>query len=84
MTILVTGGAGFIGGNLVIDWLGQHDETIINVDKVTMQATWKTSLACRAMCATFSCKATAPWWTAYLVKGRRSEGGAEAEMRGRI
>jgi dTDP-glucose 4,6-dehydratase len=33
--ILVTGGAGFIGGNFVLDWLAQSDETIINVDKLT-------------------------------------------------
>jgi dTDP-glucose 4,6-dehydratase len=35
MTILVTGGAGFIGGNFVLDWLGQSKESIINVDKLT-------------------------------------------------
>ena len=35
MTILVTGGAGFIGSNFVIDWLHQHDELIINLDKLT-------------------------------------------------
>ena len=35
MTILVTGGAGFIGSNFVIDWLGQYDETVINLDKLT-------------------------------------------------
>jgi len=35
MTILVTGGAGFIGSNFVIDWLNQSDETIINLDKLT-------------------------------------------------
>ena len=35
MTILVTGGAGFIGSNFVIDWLNQHDELIINIDKLT-------------------------------------------------
>jgi dTDP-glucose 4,6-dehydratase len=35
MTILVTGGVGFIGSNFVIDWLGQHDETVINLDKLT-------------------------------------------------
>lgn len=35
MTILVTGGAGFIGSNFVIDWLDQHDEQIINLDKLT-------------------------------------------------
>ena len=35
MTILVTGGAGFIGGNFVLDWLAQSDEKIINLDKLT-------------------------------------------------
>lgn len=35
MTILVTGGAGFIGGNFVLDWLADSDETVINVDKLT-------------------------------------------------
>ncbi|MEK9568184.1 MAG: dTDP-glucose 4,6-dehydratase [Paracoccaceae bacterium] len=35
MTILVTGGLGFIGSNFVIDWLNQHDERVINVDKLT-------------------------------------------------
>ena len=35
MTIFVTGGAGFIGSNFVIDWLNQHDELIINIDKLT-------------------------------------------------
>jgi len=35
MTILVTGGAGFIGSNFVLDWLAQSDESIINLDKLT-------------------------------------------------
>lgn len=35
MTILVTGGAGFIGANFVLDWLAQSDETILNLDKLT-------------------------------------------------
>ncbi|MCB1048874.1 MAG: GDP-mannose 4,6-dehydratase, partial [Calditrichaeota bacterium] len=35
MTILVTGGAGFIGSNFVIDWLAQSDETIVNLDLLT-------------------------------------------------
>ncbi len=35
MTILITGGAGFIGGNFVIDWLAQFDETVVNLDKLT-------------------------------------------------
>jgi dTDP-glucose 4,6-dehydratase len=33
--ILVTGGAGFIGANFVLDWLTQSDEAIINLDKLT-------------------------------------------------
>ncbi|RYF60879.1 MAG: dTDP-glucose 4,6-dehydratase [Comamonadaceae bacterium] len=33
--ILVTGGAGFIGANFVLDWLAQSDEAIVNVDKLT-------------------------------------------------
>lgn len=35
MSILVTGGAGFIGSNFVIDWLNNHNEVIINLDKLT-------------------------------------------------
>jgi dTDP-glucose 4,6-dehydratase len=35
MSILVTGGAGFIGANFVLDWLMQHDEPVINLDKLT-------------------------------------------------
>jgi dTDP-glucose 4,6-dehydratase len=33
--ILVTGGAGFIGSNFVLDWLAVEDEPILNVDKLT-------------------------------------------------
>src|SRR5438874_730887 len=33
--ILVTGGAGFIGANFVIDWLAQQDEALVNLDKLT-------------------------------------------------
>ena len=33
--ILVTGGAGFIGANFVLDWLAEHDEPVINLDKLT-------------------------------------------------
>lgn len=35
MTLLVTGGAGFIGSNFVLDWLRQSDEKIINLDALT-------------------------------------------------
>ncbi len=32
---MVTGGAGFIGANFVLDWLAQHNEPVINLDKLT-------------------------------------------------
>ena len=35
MTIFVTGGAGFIGSNFVLDWLAGTDETVVNIDKLT-------------------------------------------------
>jgi dTDP-glucose 4,6-dehydratase len=35
MTLLVTGGAGFIGANFVLDWLAASNEAIINLDKLT-------------------------------------------------
>ena len=35
MALLVTGGAGFIGSNFVLDWLAQSDEPIVNLDKLT-------------------------------------------------
>ncbi|MEG2999053.1 MAG: dTDP-glucose 4,6-dehydratase [Comamonas sp.] len=33
--ILVTGGAGFIGANFVLDWLATQQEAVVNVDKLT-------------------------------------------------
>ena len=33
--ILVTGGAGFIGANFVLDWLAQSQEPVLNLDKLT-------------------------------------------------
>ena len=33
--ILVTGAAGFIGSNFVLDWLAQSDELVINLDALT-------------------------------------------------
>jgi len=35
MTILITGGAGFIGSNFVLDWLAQSDEPVVNLDALT-------------------------------------------------
>ena len=33
--ILVTGGAGFIGGNFILHWLGKEGGPVINLDKLT-------------------------------------------------
>ncbi|MFN3417299.1 MAG: dTDP-glucose 4,6-dehydratase [Caldimonas sp.] len=33
--ILVTGGAGFIGSNFVLDWLAHSDEPVLNLDALT-------------------------------------------------
>ncbi|MBS0306587.1 MAG: dTDP-glucose 4,6-dehydratase [Proteobacteria bacterium] len=35
MTLLVTGGAGFIGSNFVLDWLARSDEPVVNLDLLT-------------------------------------------------
>jgi len=35
MTILVTGGAGFIGANFLLDWLSASDEPVVNLDALT-------------------------------------------------
>ncbi len=35
MTILVTGGAGFIGSNFILEWFQQGAEPLVNLDKLT-------------------------------------------------
>jgi dTDP-glucose 4,6-dehydratase len=35
MTILITGGAGFIGSNFVLDWLASGQEPVVNLDALT-------------------------------------------------
>ena len=34
-SIIVTGGAGFIGSNYILDWLAQESATVVNVDYLT-------------------------------------------------
>jgi dTDP-glucose 4,6-dehydratase len=34
-SILVTGGAGFIGSNFVLDWIALEKDSVINLDKLT-------------------------------------------------
>jgi dTDP-glucose 4,6-dehydratase len=43
--ILVTGGAGFIGANFVLDWLAACDEPVVNLDKLTYAGN-RENLAC--------------------------------------
>ena len=35
MNLFVTGGAGFIGANFVLDWIAGSDEPVVNLDKLT-------------------------------------------------
>jgi dTDP-glucose 4,6-dehydratase len=35
VTILVTGAAGFIGANFVLDWFASQDEAVVSLDKLT-------------------------------------------------
>ncbi len=35
MALMVTGGAGFIGSNFVLDWIRDCEEPIVNIDKLT-------------------------------------------------
>jgi len=45
--ILVTGGAGFIGANFVLDWLASSDEPLVTVDKLTYAGNLKTLASLR-------------------------------------
>ena len=36
--IFITGGAGFIGANFVLDWLAGSQEPVLNLDKLTCAA----------------------------------------------
>jgi dTDP-D-glucose 4,6-dehydratase len=49
MTILITGGAGFIGGNFILDWLAQSEEPVVNLDKLTYAGNPETLSVCKAM-----------------------------------
>ena len=43
--ILVTGGAGFIGANFVLDWLAQHNEPVVKLDSLTYAGNLETLAA---------------------------------------
>ena len=45
MTLFVTGGAGFIGTNFVVDWFTHNQEPIINLDKLTYAGNFENLLS---------------------------------------
>jgi dTDP-glucose 4,6-dehydratase len=45
--ILVTGGAGFIGSNFILNWLAQSNEAVVNFDKLTYAGNLNNLLAVR-------------------------------------
>ena len=47
MTIIVTGGAGFIGANFVLDWLAGCDEPVVNLDALTYAGNLETLASLR-------------------------------------
>ena len=57
--ILVTGGAGFIGANFVLDWLAAEREPVVNLDKLTYAGQPRQPRGARGRSrATASCAAT--------------------------
>ncbi len=42
--LLITGGAGFIGTNFLLDWLAHTNEKVVNVDKLTYAGNFKNVL----------------------------------------
>ncbi len=47
MTLLVTGGAGFIGANFVLDWIAGSEEPVVNLDKLTYAGNLETLASLR-------------------------------------
>ena len=43
--ILVTGGAGFIGANFVLDWIAETSEPVVNLDKLTYAGNLETLIS---------------------------------------
>ena len=58
MTILVTGGAGFIGSNFVLDWFKTSDEPVVNLDALTYAGNLANLASLKGERATTSSRAT--------------------------
>ena len=56
--ILVTGGAGFIGANFVLDYLRETGESVVNLDKLTYAGNLENLAALEGDARHVSCEAT--------------------------
>jgi dTDP-D-glucose 4,6-dehydratase len=64
VSILVTGGAGFIGANFVLDWVMQGHESVINLDKLTYAGNLENLSSLKAMSGISLCEVISamPGW----------------------
>ena len=81
--ILVTGGAGFIGANFVLDWIANGDEPVVNLDKLTYAGNLHNLDSVQGNPATSSCRATLATPPARTPAGR-APAPCHRQLRGRI
>ena len=58
MSVLITGGAGFIGANFVLDWVANSDEKIVNLDKLTYAGNLESLASLKTIRSMCLCKVT--------------------------
>lgn len=58
MTIFVTGGAGFIDANFVLDWIACSDEPVVNLDKLTYAGNLENLASLQGNPSTSLCRTT--------------------------
>ena len=63
-TLLITGGAGFIGSALIRQLLRESDYGVVNVDKLTYAASSRTRRSIRGIASSRSTSAMPPNWRA--------------------
>ena len=54
-TIIVTGGAGFIGANFVLEWLKLGLGTVVNLDKLTYAGNLENLVSWKSIASVFIC-----------------------------